>query len=73
MVMKKGDKYKCPDCGLVIVIEEECGCESCTLLCCDVPLKKVRAKAAAKPAKKAKKATVRKKRKQPKNFFMPSL
>ncbi|MEM4188054.1 MAG: hypothetical protein QXN56_02670 [Candidatus Hadarchaeum sp.] len=46
---KKGEKYRCEKCGAVVVIDEECGCAACDLICCDVPMKKV-----TKTAKKAK-------------------
>jgi hypothetical protein len=56
---KKGDKFRCIDCGIVIEISEPCDCEVCDLICCDVPMVFVReeeprkkAKAKKKPAKK---------------------
>jgi len=40
---KKGTKYKCEECGLVVVVDEPCGCEpSCTLMCCETPMKEVK-------------------------------
>jgi len=43
---KKGTKYKCEECGLVLVVDEECGCEPvCVPTCCKVPMKEVKAKA----------------------------
>ncbi|MGC8816252.1 MAG: hypothetical protein ACP5PX_00310 [Candidatus Hadarchaeum sp.] len=47
---KKGERYQCEKCGVVVAVEEDCGCAVCDLICCDVPMKKVTA-----PAKKAKK------------------
>ena len=32
MAKKKGDKYKCEECGLVVVVEDPCGCEVVELL-----------------------------------------
>jgi hypothetical protein len=49
---KKGEKYKCEECGLIVVVEDPCGCETVELLCCEVPMKPV--KAAAKPKAKPK-------------------
>lgn len=43
--------YKCEECGLLVVVEDPCGCAACDLICCEVPMKKVK-----KPAKKAEKA-----------------
>ena len=41
MVAKKGEKYKCEECGLVVLVDEDCGCAVCDIVCCDVPMKKV--------------------------------
>ena len=49
---KKGEKYKCKECGLIVVVEEPCCCETVELLCCEVPMKPV--KAVAKPKAKPK-------------------
>jgi len=51
---KKGEKYKCEECGLIVVVEDPCGCEAVELLCCEVPMKSVKAAAKAKPKPKAK-------------------
>lgn len=40
MVSKKGERYKCEECGMVVVVEEECGCEDCAIVCCERPMKK---------------------------------
>lgn len=37
--MKKGEKYKCQKCGLVVVIDSACACTACDLICCGLPLK----------------------------------
>ena len=50
---KKGEKYKCEDCGLVVVVEDPCGCEPIELVCCGAPMKP--AKEASKEKPKAKK------------------
>jgi hypothetical protein len=55
---KKGEKYKCEQCGLVVVVEDACACEPCELVCCSVPMKPHKAakvKAKPKPKPKAKK------------------
>ena len=52
MANKKGDKYKCEECGLVILVEDPCGCETFEVVCCGEPMKPV--KAVAKPKLKPK-------------------
>jgi len=53
LATKKGEKYKCEECGLVVVVEDPCGCEAVELICCETPMKPVKAeKAKAKPKKK---------------------
>ena len=50
MAKKKGEKYKCEECGLVVLVEDPCTCDSsCELVCCGKPMK---------PAKEAKPKTV---------------
>jgi len=54
---KKGDKYQCEDCGLVLLVEEPCGCETTEIVCCGTPMKPVKAtkakpKATSKPTPK---------------------
>lgn len=47
----KGDSLECNVCGLVITVDEDCGCvEEHVILCCDEPMK-----ARKKTAPKAKK------------------
>ncbi len=40
----KKEKYKCEVCGLVVSVDEECGCvDACDLICCGkemTPVKK---------------------------------
>ena len=38
---KKGEKYKCERCGLVVTIDEDCTCAVCDLICCGAQLKKI--------------------------------
>jgi hypothetical protein len=40
-MMKKGEKYRCGECGLVVIIDSDCSCAECDLTCCGVPLKKL--------------------------------
>jgi hypothetical protein len=45
MMAKKGTKYACGECGLVLVVDEPCGCEpACVPVCCEKPMKEVKAK-----------------------------
>ncbi|MEM4703740.1 MAG: desulforedoxin [Candidatus Bathyarchaeia archaeon] len=41
---KKGSKYKCENCGLVVVVDEACGCSACDLICCGAEMKEVKSK-----------------------------
>ena len=45
MAKKKGAKYECQECGLVVVVDDPCGCAACELICCEVPMKEVKPKA----------------------------
>jgi hypothetical protein len=49
LAIKKGDKYKCEECGLVIAVEDPCGCETCEIVCCEKPMKPVKKQQKAKP------------------------
>ena len=40
---KKGEKYKCDECGLIVVVEYPCGCQTFELMCCEAPMKSVKA------------------------------
>ena len=42
MAKKKGERYKCEECGLVVVVEDPCGCEPCGIVCCSAPMKPVK-------------------------------
>jgi hypothetical protein len=35
---RKGTRYKCEECGVVVVVDEPCECEPCDLVCCGVPM-----------------------------------
>ena len=38
--VKKGDVYKCGVCGIVVSVDEACGCvDTCDIICCDKPMK----------------------------------
>jgi hypothetical protein len=50
---KKGDRMGCNVCGLVVSVDEACGCETAEIICCDKPMVKKRAAAAKKPQAKA--------------------
>ena len=61
---KKGDYLSCSECGLVVTVDEACGCATADIICCDTPMvpgkaaaNKIKKKAGAKkPAVKAKAA-----------------
>jgi hypothetical protein len=41
--VKTGDQYKCSVCGLVVSVDETCGCvQKCDILCCGSQMKKKR-------------------------------
>ncbi len=52
---KKGEKCKHDECGLVVVVEDHRGCETAELICCEAPMKPVKAALQTKKTKKAKK------------------
>lgn len=37
--MKKGAKYVCDDCGVVVSVDEPCGCDPCAISCCGTPMR----------------------------------
>jgi len=39
MGKRKGEKYKCGECGLVVVVDDACGCSECDLICCGAAMK----------------------------------
>ncbi|MEM2877961.1 MAG: hypothetical protein QXG10_00180 [Candidatus Hadarchaeales archaeon] len=42
MVKKKGEKYRCEVCGLVVTVDKNCNCKECDIICCNTPLKKTK-------------------------------
>jgi len=37
--VKKGEAYKCTVCGLVVSVDETCGCvDTCDIICCELPM-----------------------------------
>ena len=49
---KKGEKYTCEECGMIVIVEADSReCEECDIICCEVPMVLVKSKKA--PAKKA--------------------
>ena len=54
MASKKGERYKCEQCGLIVLVEDACGCQTCDLICCSAPMKPVKLAASAKPKTKSK-------------------
>jgi len=49
---KKGEKYECKECGMVVVVEDVCDCDECDIICCGSPMKRVPARPAKKAARK---------------------
>ena len=39
---RKGAKYGCKLCGMVVSVVEDCGCRAMDLVCCKTPMKKKR-------------------------------
>ncbi len=50
-MVKKGAKYKCESCGVVMVVDRGCGCTPCDLICCGAPMKEIKTKAKPKAKK----------------------
>ena len=57
--VKTGDVLSCEVCGLTVVIDEECGCATAGVICCEEPMLN---KGPAAPKKKAHAATAKKKK-----------
>jgi len=51
---KKGDRYECESCGVVLIVDNACECSACDVVCCGAPMKLTKAAAKAAPAKTAK-------------------
>jgi Desulfoferrodoxin, N-terminal domain len=62
LAKKKGEKYKCEDCGLIVVVEDDCGCEECDIVCCGAPMKPVK-ETKSKPETKPKPVITKPKKK----------
>lgn len=41
MKSKKGAKYVCDACGMLVTVEEPCTCDSCGISCCGEPMRAV--------------------------------
>jgi hypothetical protein len=41
---KKGEKYTCGECGVIVIVDDDCGCAECDLICCGAPMKKHKGK-----------------------------
>jgi hypothetical protein len=54
-MVKKGTKYKCKSCGVVMVVDTGCDCTPCDVICCGAPMEEVKAKTKAKAKPKAEK------------------
>jgi hypothetical protein len=57
---KKGDYLSCDVCGLVVVVDEACGCAAAEILCCDKPMGKGKPAVKKMPAAKTVKASAKK-------------
>jgi hypothetical protein len=56
--VKAGDVLSCEVCGLTVIVDEECGCATIDLICCEEPMvhtgvSKIKQIQAAAPKKKA--------------------
>jgi len=51
---KKGTKYKCEECGLIVMVEDPCACAPCDLMCCGAQMTEVKPATKAKPKPKTK-------------------
>jgi hypothetical protein len=55
-----GDSFTCEVCGLVVSVDEECGCvDVCDIICCGEPMKPTRKRRAAVKALAKAKAKVK--------------
>lgn len=61
MAKKKGEKYRCEECGFVVLVEDVCGCEDCDVICCGAPMKQVKEEKPKTKKKSAHKAAKSKK------------
>lgn len=38
--VRKGNRFGCGVCGMVVSVDETCGCvDTCDIICCDEPMK----------------------------------
>ncbi len=37
---KQGDVFSCAECGLIVTVDEACGCGTAEILCCNEPMGK---------------------------------
>ncbi len=48
----RGDSYACEVCGLIVTVDEACGCvETCDIVCCGEPMKAKKPRSRVKAAK----------------------
>ena len=52
---KQGDSLSCSVCGLIVTVDEVCGCAETAVVCCDLPM--VKGKLAADRARRKKGTT----------------
>ena len=46
--VSKGESYACEVCGLVVTVDEACGCaDICDIVCCGQPMKETKSRAKA--------------------------
>jgi hypothetical protein len=38
--VKAGDVLSCEVCGLAVIVDEECGCATIDLICCEEPMRR---------------------------------
>jgi hypothetical protein len=57
---RKGDRFTCEVCGLVVAVDETGDCAVGEIICCDIPMKKGKAVMKAKKKVGAKKAAKKK-------------
>jgi hypothetical protein len=57
---RKGDTFTCDVCGLVVAVDEACDCAVGEIICCDIPMKKGKARMKAKKKAGAKKVAKKK-------------
>ena len=36
--VNEGDRLYCEVCGLVVTVDDECGCAACDIICCDTQM-----------------------------------